>query len=340
MAQAVELTHTEKRQELSDKITNVESHKTPIYSMLKKDTRPAQKECHDQVEGLADQALTGARDGVAVTSSDYEHEARGTIKSMCQEFRNVPGISQWTNITEYGGTSRREMAHQVAIAAVKQKRNIERRIGCNTESSEDDGSSVANEMRGAPVWLQASAQSHLPVPAGYRPDANHAYSGTLGDFTEETLEGLWQAAFKDREGGEFDLDFVCGITLKQKFNNFGRYDVLDGANEVPVRTINQEAKDRAIIKVVDRLVMDGGTLRLHVSTNLYRNESTGAETDYTHTSGIAFDFSMWCIRWLSMPEVVKLTNDGDGEQRLLRQFATVYPKNPLGQFKVEIDANP
>jgi hypothetical protein len=312
----------------------VEAEATPLSSMLAKRKRPNQA-IHDwQLKNYPRRAITGVVDGKDVT--EHTHTARERVHAVAQKVWDNPGISDFADEAEVAGLSKGEMAEQIADSIVLVKRIIEGRCLSNEECSLDDGVNTPYETRGLGKWIQNGAQATYPVPASFRTPSAQVYSSTLAAFTEDAFNAMMQSAFKQRHGPA-TLDGFVGIELKAAISKFTRYDDTV-SNKTVVRTFNQDAKDKAIISVIDRIVTDQGTVNLHPVTFLYLTEGTGEDSAYTHKSGFFVDMKMLGLAYTRMPRVRRLEDRGGGPRAIVDAIFMLMCDNPLGHMKAEISA--
>jgi hypothetical protein len=232
------------------------------------------------------------------------------------------------------GVKKGEMAAQVADAFVTAGQIIERRCLSGSDTAEENAPTQAYETRGIFSWLQATAQTTFPVPEEFRPNSGQIYSSTLAAFGETELLALAAAAAKRRKGPTTLKGFV-GIDLKNKISNFTRYDATV-SNFTNVRRFNQNADDKAIVNVIDRLVLDTGTIELHVSFFLKTAVADGEDTANTHLSGAFIDMDMVGLSYTRLPRVFKLPYQGGGHKAVVDAIFLHQVDNPVGMFSADI----
>lgn len=323
------------RQEISDEVFNAEADQTPFSSMVKKDPKPAQKLSTYQVEKYRRDGIDGVMDGADV--STYSHQGRVLLTAVAQKLRAPWFVSDFADVTDVAGLPQGEKGKQKAAAAIALKFAIEGRCLSEEECSTDDGGSTPNETRGAFKWIQNGEQATYPVNSSYRPSANSIYSSTLAALNETVFEGLLQSAFKERRG-RLSIDQFTGIELKEKMGNWTARDPEASASNYPVRTFNQDAKSRQIIKVVDVLEFSAGTVRIHLSTFLRLAHANSADAAGTHKSAIGLDMSMWALAFNRRPRMVELPDLGGGPRGFSDCIGTLKCFNPMGQYALNIDS--
>ena len=174
------------------------------------------------------------------------------------------------------------------------------------------------------------------MPAEFRPTTAQIYSGTLANFGETDLITMANAAAKKRKGPA-TLDGFLGLDLKQKVNDFTRYDATVASN-TNVARFNQDANDKQVINVIDRLVLDRGVVRLHPSFFLYTNSSDGSNSSYTDKSGVFIDMDMVGLAYTRLPRVYPLPYQGGGYKKVVDTIFLHMVDNPLGMYAATISS--
>jgi hypothetical protein len=335
MPMAFEADLAGRRDSWADVIACVESDATPYTSMIDKRTKPAQVTHNWQVKAYPVTGHRGVLDGMDATS--FDSTPREELSVRAQKTWRKPGVTDFADEAEIQGLKGGEMAEQLADAIVTVKRQIEKRCLSAEDTCADNATTRGNETRGVFSWLANQAQTNLPVPDGFRTPTAQRYTSTLALFTEVELSALCRASFKQRKGPSAMHGFL-GIDLKAAFSNFSKY-VDTVANKTAIRTFNQDANSKAVITTVDRLVMDTGTIDLHPSAFLYTDADTGADTLYTHRSGVILDMSMMGLAYSRMPRTVKLQYQGGGQKAIVDAIFLHMCDNPLGHMAIVISAD-
>jgi hypothetical protein len=317
--------------DLADIISNVESAECPFTSMIPKLKKPLQAKQTWQLEAYPKDGHGGVMDGKDADS--FTSVNRSEVDGRSQKVWNNPAISDFAGEAKIAGLSRGEMANQIAKSIVRVKRIIERRCLSNEDCQVDNGTDKANETRGLVKWLSTTAQGVYPVPEAFRPASDTQISGALTAVTETAFKAACRAAYKKRNGAN-TLDGFLGIDLKAKLNDWFVYTA-DVSNFTAVRQFNQDAKDGAIQLSVDTLLMDTGKVRLHPTSFLYTDKTTGEDTAYTHRSGVLVMMEMLGLGYNRWPRVQKLENKGGGERAFIDMALTLMVLNPKGFWKFQ-----
>lgn len=324
-----------KRESFADLIAVAEIEKTPYTSMLEKRTRPDQMDHSWQLKGYRKAGHRGVQDGVDATN--FNTTPRKRVHCYSQKIWDPVAVSDLAEEANVAGVKKGEMAAQIADAFVTAAQIIERRCLSREDTLEENAPKNAYETRGGFSWLSNTAQTTFPVPDDFRPGADQVYSGTLAAFTEAELLKLGRAAFKRRKGPTTLKGFV-GVDLKASISNFTKYDDTPGGKTL-VRRFNQNADDKAVVNVIDRIVCDTGTIELHISSFLATDADTGDDTAYTHRSGLFLDMDMVGLAYTRLPRVFKLPYAGGGDKAVVDAIFLHQMDNVIGMFKAEISAD-
>lgn len=334
MAQVMEQTQVGKRESLADLIAVAESDKTPYKAMVAKRKRPDQMDHSWQMKGYRVAGHQGVIDGVDATN--FNSTPRKRTHCYSQKIWDPVAVSDLAEEAEVAGLGKGEMAAQVADAFVTAGQIIERRCLSSYDTLEQSAPVNGYETRGIFSWLATAAQTTFPVPAEFRPNTDQVYTGTLAAFTEDVLLGLARAAAKRRKGPTTLKGFV-GIDLKAKINDFSRYDATV-ASFTAIRRFNQNADDKAIVNIIDRLVLDTGTIELHPSFFLDTDKTDGSNTAYTDRSGAFIDMEMVGLAYTRLPRVFKLPYAGGGHKAVVDAIFLHMVDNPVGMCAARINA--
>lgn len=318
-----------KRESLADLISIIEAEGCPLTSMLNKRKRPNQEKNEWQIKKYPVTGHEGVLDRKDV--DNFTSNPRVRVAAMAQKTWHNPGVSDFSEEAEVAGLSKGEMAEQISDALVTVKRQIEKRCLSDAESQEDNGQ-VPNETRGAFKWVESAAQSHFPVPDGYRTSAGNIYTGTLVALTEDVLIAMCNSAYLERNGPSNLKGFV-GVALKAHISNYTRYDSSVVGKE-SVRMFNQDAGSKAVINCVDILKFDTGKINLLLAPFLLTHRKTGERTAASTMAGLFIDPTMWGLAYTRMPRVRRLEDQGGGPRAIVDAIFMLMCDNPQGHLKV------
>lgn len=334
MATQLESNQVGVRESLADLIAVVDSDATPYTSMLEKRKKPINV-IHDwQVKAYPPMSHSGVPDNK--DASNFSSNPRQRLHGVSQKVWNLPSVSDFAEEVEVAGAPQGEMAEQVADGLIILARAKESRFLSNNDCALESQPGTANETRGAFQWLSPNAQSLYPIPAAFRPSAAQLYSGTLANFSEAALIALAQAAYKNRKK-KIKLAGVCGVGLKNQISTFSKYDTLSNTS-APIRRFNQDAEDKQMISVIDRVVLDTCEIDLFISSFLYTNAADGTSSAYSDSSGVFLDMNMVALHYMRLPRVKPLPYLGGGYRAIVDSIVLHVVDNPLGMFSAAINS--
>jgi len=325
-----EIDQVGKREELADAISNIQAQACPYSSMVHKASKPNQTLLQFQMEAYPDMGHGGVLDGADV--STFDHIPRQMAQALPQKFWYNPSVTDFANESNVAGESKTEMARQKIKGLVLLKRMGEARFLSNSEQAIEDGAAQPYETRGLFQWLSDVAQSVYPVHADFLTPSDSRHTDALADLTEDAFGDIMQSAYSQRKDA-VTLKGLVGVALKRHISKFSTY-VDTVASKTAARTFNQDAKSRALINVIDKLVMDTGTVDLMISSFLATDETTGAQTAYSTRSGLFLDMDMLEICYTRLPRVRDLEDRGGGPRANEDMIVAQKCKNPLGHAVV------
>jgi hypothetical protein len=320
----------------ADLISVVESDKTPFTSMLPKRKKASQAVHQWQCKKFPDIGFNGVLDGKDATSfnSNQGEELYGVSQKV---WYNV-GVSDFMEEAEVAGVKGSHFNSQISEGIKVLARSIEKCCLSNNENSRDDGVSTPNATRGIFKWSDSSFTSYA-VPTNFQtPTENKTTAANLAAFWEDNFREQGQSAYKQRKGPG-KMDGILGIELKEKFAEFTSYQAqhAGGATYTPVRRFNY-GEGSSLTSTVDRLVLDSGTYDLHTSSFIQCDSATGAETAFTHKSGIFVDMDMVGLAYTRMPRVKKLEYQGGGYKAIIDAIFMLMVDNPLTLLPVSLNS--
>lgn len=332
MSAAIESDLVGKRQSIANVVANVVSDATPFSSMADKRERPKQVEHMWQVKSYPQTGHRGVVDNK--DAANFQNNARKEVRCRGQKTWFNPAVSDFADEAEIVGIKGgSEMAEQIADAIVAVAFQIEKRCLSNEDTKSDNGTTIGNETRGLIMWGQATAQALLPVPDGFRTPAASIYTGAIASYTQASLEAQCQSSYKQRKG-PFAMKGFLGVEAKAVFTNFSQYVPTVGSMTA-IAQFTQEAVSKKVVKVIDKLVMDTGEIDLHLSSFLYTDPDTGADTAYTHKSGVIVDMNMAGLAYSRKPRVIRKPYDGGGQKAIVDAIFINMVDNPLGLIVIK-----
>jgi len=187
---------------------------------------------------------------------------------------------------------------------------------------------VGARARGILSWANTSAQTDLPVPAGFRTPTGSATTVTVANFIDDTLTSILQSMFDQTGDAEMDLSWIVGSTLRKKISRLTSYS-LDQATFAQVRMFQQDAEDAKITMKVSLLDTDFG--RVVVRPSSFINISGDPTSAASKRAGIIMPMVDECVRMRFAwdPVVEELPKDGGGPRALAENAFVLEVGNPL-----------
>jgi len=343
--QAFEQDLTGKRQSIADIIANIQTTTTPFTSMIAKRTKPVNQPHTWQGEVYPDVDSKGVPDGKDVQKFDYV--PRYLLQCYAQKFWRNPAVSDFADEAAIAGADGGEMARQKAIAMTLLKRKLEQQALSADDTAANSPATDPEQgytTRGMFSWISNTAQATFPVPAQLLTPAAQIYSSTLNAFKEGTATPASGTTFATmcassyiQRKGPLTMDAFLGIYLKQQITQFTTYSE-NLASFTSVRQFQRDGDTKTLTNTIDQLVTDTGSVRLHVSSYLRKTTSTGADSAYTHKSGIIVDMDMVGLAYTRLPRIVPQEYKGGGPRAICDCIGIVMCDNPLGMIKMEINS--
>jgi len=328
----IEPTQVGKREDLRDIIALIDARKYPISSMAPKGTAPKNTLIEWQVDNYPAPAYAGVLDGADVTAAEYENMAAGRARlgARVQMFRRVPRVSLMAEeISDVAGIGRRgEMARAITKSIEMLKRDMECAFGSDNESQAQAGA-APYKLRGLGKWIQATAQSDLPIPAAYLTPAGNINGVDPTALTEANVNAVLASVW-DVTGEDTTYQLICGRSLRSRFSSFTQYQAASTNVMAAVRMFTQSLAEKKITATIDVYEGDFGTIELHPSAWLCNEH---ADPTAKLERGYLLNMDLLQILYHSPPQRKVLPDNGGGPVEMIWCIATIIVKNPLGLGK-------
>lgn len=327
-----------RREDLSDVIAVVDARSTEVSSMIPKGDEPTNPLASWQADDYLEPSTRGVVEDADRTEFE-NHVGRVSLQGRIQITERAPKVSRVAQkVSNVAGVGRKkEFAKSVAKAITVAKRDIECTVLSANDSQEDDGVNPF-QTRGMFKWIQAAAQTDLPVPEKARTPATSIFSNAWANLTEAAIRESILGSIWDETGNMGNFQFVVGRQLKALITNWTIYTP-NVASNTTVRTFQQD--DASVIRAsVDRIEGDFGTLELRCSPWLRRDLdlSVAANKDIAQRSGVIFDVDMMEIRYNERPNFRAFEDKGGGPRGLVEAIWMLVCFNPRGMGKVNPSA--
>ena len=318
-----EINQVGKREDLSDALVLTNAGDTPFTTMIRKGSKPGNTLMEYPIDKYDDTDTSGIVDGADVETYEDAQENRALLYSRVQKWRRAPRVTDMgQNVSVQAGTAS-PIAEAKAKKTVELKYDMEATFFSDNESQADTGS-VPYKTRGLGKWLQATAQTDLPVATAFLTPSGQIYSSAIGSLDEDTFRGLLQTRFETLRMNKTLYGFVA-TNVKNTITDFSRYEP-DVSGSLQVRRFTQ-SKPGEIQTSVDVYKGDYGRVILMLSSfmpNTYR--------------GYLLDMEMLELRMSRNPGVKDLPDLGGGPRAIVDCIGALLNKNPQAHIKIAATA--
>lgn len=317
-----------KKQDLADEFVNAEKRSLPFTSSVPKGTMPHAAQLEYPVEQYDPPKTDGASDEGDPEKYENPRQGDGLLYARMQTWERAARIGDDVlTYAQLGGvTPRQQKAKAIAKKLVELKTDMETTFLSDRESVAAAGV-INNQTRGLGKWVQATAQSHYPVPAGYlTPAASIDASTATADYTDQTITAVAESMFTQHGDQEADIDVWCGSTWKRKLGRITFYQKTE-SNMTNVRRFNQTELDEVQLGKVDVLATDYATFRVRVSR--WINASSDPTSAASKLLALACPMRMVELRMAATPYSLPLARTGRNEKFLVAGTGALAVLNPL-----------
>jgi hypothetical protein len=318
------------REDLADVISVIDQKNTPVTSRIKSGADLSNGSVFSwQADSYNDPSFDGVLTNADVTTFDDPAKNRVLLSGRAQKFRRSIKVDDFAqNVDNIAGVGKKkEMARGVSRALIELKRDMESAFCSDNESQEQSGTSPF-KTRGLGRWIQAAAQSDLPVDANFRtPSASVDTNGT-SSLTEAQVAAVLQSVY-EQTGTIESMDLVCGPNLKKRFSEFTRYTSGGTNTALSTRQYTAPLKDRTIINAVDAYIGDFGSITLVPSLFNAKDQAAAVSS----ARGYLLNFDMLEARYGRRPRFQELEDQGGGPRGLVDAIAALVCWNPKGLGK-------
>ena len=330
MPATAEITQVGKREDLADIISVADAKKTILTTMLNKGKKPTSTKFAWQADKYDDANTDGVVDGSDVESYEDAAENREKLENHVQYFRRTPRVTIMAeevstvagvnNPDSQGVAGATEFARAKAKKVVELKRDMEKTFLSDNEAQADNGS-VPYKTRGLGKFLQATAQTYLPVPTAFLTPSASIYSSTAATFDEDDLRAQLQSRWESVGMPDGNLIGILGSAIKNRITDFTRYTPTV-SNYSTIRTYEPQ-NSRKVESIVDIYTGDYGTIELMLSSFLPDNNR-----------GYILDPEYLVLRTHTMPRIKALPDMGGGPRALIEAIVGLSVLNPLAHCKI------
>jgi hypothetical protein len=318
------------REDLADVISIVDNKNCPVTSTARKGSDISNPGVFSwQADEYKDPSFDGILTNADVSTFDDASSSRALLSGRAMKFRRAIKTDDFTQISDIAGIGKNKaFAHSVSKSLVELKRDIESAV-CSDRDSQEQASTNPYRTRGLGSWINASAQTDLPVPAAFRtPSASIESTGTAS-LTEAMVQTVLQSMYTVT-GTMNSMMLVCGPELKRAFTNFTRFaGGTDNKAGLSVRTFTQSADSKKIVASIDSFHGDFGVLDIVPSLFLAKDQASAVQL----ARGYVLSSEMLELRYGRRPRFQELEDMGGGKRALVDAIAALVCMNPKGLAK-------
>ena len=318
------------REDLADVISIVDNKNTPVTSTARKGADISNPGVFSwQADEYKEPSFDGVLTNADVATFDDASSTRALLSGRAQKFRRSIKVDDFTQISDIAGIGKnKSFAHAVSKSLVELKRDIESAV-CSDRDSQEQASTNPYRTRGLGSWINASAQTDLPVPAAFRTPAGSINTTATGSLTETEVQAVLQSMYTVT-GTMNNMMLVCGPELKRAISNFTRFaGGTDNKAGLSIRTFTQSAESKKLVASIDSFHGDFGVLDIVPSLFNAKDQNEAAQL----RRGYVLSPDQIEIRFGRRPRFQELENAGGGQRALVDAIAALVCMNPKGLAK-------
>ena len=318
------------REDLADVISIVDNKNTPVTSTARKGADISNPGVFSwQADEYKEPSFDGVLTNADVATFDDASSTRALLSGRAQKFRRSIKVDDFTQISDIAGIGKnKSFAHAVSKSLVELKRDIESAV-CSDRDSQEQASTNPYRTRGLGSWINASAQSDLPVPAAFRTPSGSINTTATGSLTETEVQSVLQSMYTVT-GTMNNMMLVCGPELKRAISNFTRFaGGTDNKAGLSIRTFTQSAESKKLVASIDSFHGDFGVLDIVPSLFNAKDQAEASQL----RRGYVLSPDQIEIRFGRRPRFQELEDMGGGKRALVDAIAALVCMNPKGLAK-------
>lgn len=318
------------REDLADVISIVDNKNCPVTSTARKGADISNPGVFSwQADEYKEPSFDGVLTNSDVATFDDASSTRALLSGRAQKFRRSVKVDDYTQISDIAGIGKnKSFAHAVSKSLVELKRDIESAV-CSDRDSQEQSGTNPYRTRGLGSWINASAQSDLPVSSAFRTPAGSINTTATGSLTESEVQSVLQSMYTVT-GTMNDMMLVCGPELKRAISNFTRFaGGTDNKAGLSIRTFTQSAESKTITASIDSFHGDFGILTIVPTLFNAKDQNEAAQL----RRGYVLSAEQIELRYGRRPRFVELEDQGGGKRALVDAIAALVCMNPKGLAK-------
>jgi hypothetical protein len=318
-----------KTQDLAEAFVNAEKRSLPFTSSVPKGSAPINAQLEYPVEQFDTPNTDGAGDEADPLKYENPRENDGLLYARIQTWERAARVGghATTFVHQAGITPKNVIAKAIAKKLIELKTDMETTFLGDNESQAETSATTPNKTRGLGKWIQATAQTHYPVPAAYLTPAASidAVTATV-DYTDQTITAVAESMFSKHGDEQADIDVWCGSTWKRKLGRITFYQKTE-TGMTNVRRFDQSATADIVMGKVDVLATDYGTFKVRL--NRWINTAGDPTTAASKLLAIACPMDMLELRMSETPYMLPLARTGRNQKFLVTGSGALACTNPL-----------
>jgi hypothetical protein len=334
-----------KQQDWANMVTNVVMVDTPFLGWLPVGKAPVQAERLYQGTVFDAPATNSHPDGVPVTGSKSAGRNRRQLRSLIQYLTKSSSVTKLTE--DYGNQAgvADELADDIAQQTKELSRDIENAFLSAQECRIGVTGTTGYLTRGAPNWIQASAQAVYPVdpelyPVGTAttgsPGVGQISTVATASLAEDTILNILQGIGATTRSQRAITCFE-GPSLQRAFNNFPIFIPSSGTT-INAGAYPSELRGGLLDRGIKRYASPFGSVDLILSYNLYglpQGGVGGPGSIQNRYSGLFLHQDMWEVAWGGggMPKWVQKPYEGGQYEAFCEAIIMLTCWNPQGEGK-------
>lgn len=318
------------REDLADVISIVDNKNTPVTSTARKGSDISNPGVFSwQADEYKEPSFDGVLTNADVATFDDASSTRALLSGRAQKFRRSIKVDDFTQISDIAGIGKnKSFAHAVSKSLVELKRDIESAV-CSDRDSQEQSGTNPYRTRGLGSWINASAQTDLPVSSSFRTPSGSINTTATGSLTETEVQSVLQSMYTVT-GTMNSMMLVCGPELKRAISNFTRFaGGTDNKAGLSIRTFTQSAESKKLVASIDSFHGDFGVLDIVPTLFNAKDQNEAAQL----RRGYVLSPDQIEIRFGRRPRFQELEDMGGGKRALVDAIAALVCMNPKGLAK-------
>jgi len=333
-----------KKEEWGAFVTNALDLTNNVFmAWLPMGSAPAQARYDYQAESYKAPARNSHPDNVTVTGATSAGEDRVQLSALIQYSTKAATVGKLQQ--DYGNNAAvtDELSKEITKQTTELRNDMENAMLSAQECRVGVSGTTGYLTRGVPNWIQASAQSVLPVDSTQWPSSAQISTTATASVTEDTILGILQGMGTVTQSNETVTGFA-GPSARRVFNNFPNlFPSATGANAIAdnksviVASYQNPIRGKAFDRGISRYITPFGfEVDLVTSWKNYGLDSSGVAqtgTTYNSHSVLFLHQSKWEFRWGDKPNWIRKAYEGGKLEAFCETVWQLVCLTPRGEGK-------